>query len=171
MARFRGKLPPINSNKHYVHRTAVLIASGVLQENVIAESVVAPATVNAFSVEEGSVIKAVFVELWVIGSSTDTTTGTVSASVEKRPSSAPVMTFAQSVNLGAYPNKKNILYVTQGNVAGAGNAPAIPFLRQWFSIPKGKQRMGLSDRIVLNVSSSGTSAIQICGIFTYKEYR
>jgi len=161
---------PINSIKHYVHRTALNVASGVLQNDVVVQSVVAPATANAFSVKEGSLVKAVFLELWAVGSGVAGSNGTINASVEKVPASAPLMTFAQSVNLGAYPNKKNLLYVTQGNVSSTFTAPAIPFLRQWFSIPKGKQRMGLSDQIILNISSSGAGSLQVCGIYTYKEY-
>ncbi len=171
MARFSRVRPVINSNKHFVHRTNVAVASGAILVNDIVDSVVAPATANSFNVEEGSVVKAVYVEIWIIGNAADTTLGVVIGTVEKIPNNAPQMTFAQSVNLGAYPNKKNILYTTQGIVANGTGGPAIPFIRQWISIPKGKQRMGLTDRIVLNLSSSGTAGINVCGIFIYKEYR
>ncbi len=169
MARmFRRKLPPINSNKHYVHRTALTIAVGAIQNVIVVQSVVAPATANSFSVEEGSIVKAIFVEIWAIA---DTGLTAFTMSVEKRPSSSPAMTFAQSANMGAYPNKKNILLTTQGLLADKTAGPAIPLYRQWIPIPKGKQRMGLSDELVLNVSNIGGNTFQVCGIFTYKEYR
>ncbi len=78
------------------------------------------------------------------------------------------MTYAQSLNLGAYPNKKNILYTTQG-VIGGRDTQAIPVMRQWLLIPKGKQRMGLADKVEVTIASTGT-AMQRCGIFTFKEY-
>ncbi len=79
------------------------------------------------------------------------------------------MTLAQSQNLGAYPNKKNILYTTQGILADANDGgPTIPLIRGWIKIPKGKQRMGLDDRIVVNITAVG--ALRLCGISTFKEY-
>ncbi len=167
----RRMVAPINANKHYVHLTNGETGSGGLFTQNIAVAVVAPATSNAFDVEEGSIVKAVFIELWCAGAGGTGADTQFSASVEKRPSDAPIMTPAQSLNLGAYKNKKNILYFTQG-VIGAhvdGNQ-GVPLLRQWFKIPKGKQRMGLGDRIVLNIGTVGTG-INRCGFMTYKEYR
>ncbi len=171
LLKHRRMVPPINSVKHYVHRTNVTLASAAIQNNLVATSVVAPATGSAADVREGSVIKAIFVEIWLLGGTTsaDTTTQFLIA-VEKVPTSAILMTHAQSLNLGAYPNKKNILYTTQGVLTGELNGPqAVPIIRGWIMIPKGKQRMGLGDRLVVNIANTGVS-LQICGIFTYKEY-
>ncbi len=169
MAR-RRPMVIIQSIKHYVHQNTLLIASGAIQNFAVADAVVAPAVGNAFDVAEGSVLKAVYIELWVIGASTTGTSSVFNMTIEKVPSNAPLMTFAQSQNLGAYANKKNILYVTQGIItAQIDGANPIPMHRAWILIPKGKQRMGAGDSIRLNVSA--IADIRVCGIFTYKEYK
>ncbi len=168
MARLRRMLAPITSIKHYVHHPQSGVASGAVLTFSVATSVVAPASANAFNVVQGSVIKAVFIEFWVFSIGADVETS-FTVSVEKIPSGLLPMTFAESINLGAYENKKNILYVTQGLVGSRGSGSPVPIIRQYFKIPRGKQRMGLGDRIVVNLSSVGQT-MQICGITTYKEY-
>ncbi len=79
------------------------------------------------------------------------------------------MTAAQSAALHAYDNKKNVLYHTQG-LTNDADADAIPFIRQWFKIPKGKQRFGLDDTLLLAVHSQALDHV-ICGFMTYKEYK
>ncbi len=160
--------PVIKTIKHYVHRTNVAVASAAIQNNIVAESVAGEATASAAEVKEGSIIKAVYIELWLRSNGTSGQANQFLVALEKVPSSAPLMTAAQSLNLGAYPNKKNILYTTQGVLSGSDTS-GIPVIRQFFLIPKGKQRMGLSDRIVLNFAPLG-QACQDCGFFTYKEY-
>ncbi len=169
MARHRGMQAPINSIKHYVHRTNVGVATGALQSNIISESVVAPATANAFSVKEGAIIKAVYVELWLIHVGAASTVSQVAIILEKKPGNGTDMTAAQALNLGAYPNKKNIFYVSQGLLTSREVGGPIPLIRQWILIPKGKQRQGLDDQIILHVAPVGATA-NVCGIFTYKEY-
>ncbi len=169
MARHRRMLAPIVSRKHYVHRTNVSLASGALTANLVADAVVAPATTNAFDVIEGSVIKAVHIEMWYRSGGVAGSTTQFILIVEKLPTGNPIMTAAQSLNLGAYPNKKNILYTTQG-VIGGTDSNSVAVLRDWVLIPKGKQRMGLGDRIVVNVSTVG-QAMNNCGLFTYKEFQ
>ncbi len=165
----RRMLSPIVSVKHYVHHTNAAIASGAIGRFVIAHSVVAPATGNAFDVQEGSVIKAVFIEFWLLSEGAAGSTTQFAVTVEKQPGNTVDMTAAQILNLGAYPNKKNIFYVTQGVMSGE-DTNSVPILRQWFKIPKGKQRMGLDDQIVVNFGPIGQSTRR-CGITTYKEYR
>ncbi len=168
----RRMLAPINTIKHYVHRSNVSVVTGTLQTNPIVESVAGAADANAFEVKEGSVVKAIYVELWVTPTGASGTNTQVILILEKEPGGITVpMTFAQSQNLGAYPNKKNILFVTQGvQTSSLNGANAVVLMRNWFLIPKGKQRMGLGDRLVLHVSNLGTNA-QSCGLFTYKEFR
>ncbi len=172
MARHRRMLAPINANKHYVGQTFATLASSAIVVKPIADAVVAPASSTAFDVEEGSVVKAIFVEIWLSGAGVTGQQISFSITVEKLPSNVAQMTFTQSANLGAYTNKKNILYTTQGILGSAesGNQ-SVPLIRQWIAIPKGKQRMGLGDRLVLNISNLSTISINHCGMFIYKEYR
>ncbi len=78
------------------------------------------------------------------------------------------MTFAEQTALHSYNQKNLVFYHTQG-ITNDQDADATPFLRQWFKIPKGKQRMALGDNLLVSVSVQALDNI-ICGFATYKEY-
>ncbi len=169
MAR-RRMLAPIVSKKHYIQLTDTQIASGAILANQLVDAAPAPATTAFFTVVEGSVVKAIYCEYWLLpnGASNDSTQ--FIGVLEKVPQGAAAVTVAQITSLQSYDNKKNILYTTQGvlNMAVDGQG-AIPVSKQWFMIPKGKQRMGLGDRVVFTFFTLGTT-MRICGFITYKEY-
>ncbi len=170
--RHRRVLAPINTIKHYVHLPTGSIAAGAILNHVVVSGVtVATAGANAFDVEEGAVIKAVHIELWIINNGTETQTSQFEVIIEKLSTGNPLMSFAQSSSLGAYPNKKNILYTTQGILGAAVSGSPLPILKFWVLIPKGKQRFGLGDRLVVNIASFGAPTMQRCGLSTYKEYK
>ncbi len=161
---------PINSVKHYVQFSNATLATGASITQVLVNAVVAPATASTASVKEGSIIKAVFIEKWLVGDSgVDGTPSQFVLTVEKKRDAEPDMTAAQSNTLAAYPNKKNILYTTMGIITNSKNGgPTAPVLRSWIKIPKGKQRFGLGDELVVNIAAIVT--IRHCGFSTYKEY-
>lgn len=157
--------PVIQTNKHYRQLTPGTVGLASIVELVIAESVARQDANANNEVSEGAVVKAVFVEMWL--TSDDATQGSIVATVEKVPSGATAMTYAQSISMYTYPNKKNVLATHQGLVAPNVQS-GIPVFREWIPIPKGKQRMGLGDKIVLNISGISNGA-NYCGFFTYKE--
>ncbi len=171
MPRHRRMLAPINANKHYVHRTNATFTSGSINNNVLVDAVFAPANTNAFDVEEGSVVKAIHIEHWLQNEGASGTSTQCTYIVEKVPSNQAAVSAAQLANLGGYPNKKNILFSFQGNLSAAvDGAPSVNIANGWLLIPKGKQRMGLGDRLVASFTSVGES-VNICGLATYKEFR
>ncbi len=172
MARFRRRmLAPINTIKHFVARTATVTAANTIANLVVADASIAPASANTNDVLEGAIIKAVRIELWMaLVQSTVTNTSQATFIVEKVPAGQTPATVAQLLNLQAYPNKKNILYTFQGLAPNAVVANPIPFLREWVLIPKGKQRFGLGDSLVLSFVSVA-QAVETCGMFIYKEHR
>ncbi len=126
-----------------------------------------PADADAVSdVRVGSTIKAIFLELWL--TSDDATQSSGIISLEKLPLATDPMTVGDSAALDTYHNKNNVFYVTQG-LMGPAVGNAVPFLRGWFKIPKGKQRMNELSRINLNISAV-LDGLRICGIVIYKEY-
>ncbi len=140
----------------------------MLNQNVI--DAVIPSAVNLVNeVEEGSVVKAVFIERWIQSDGVETTRTQFNLTIEKVPAGQAPMTQVQSLNAGSYPNKKNILYMSQGILGGEGTQGAVPIIRNWFKIPKGKQRFGLGDRLFVNIAMLGQQA-EACGFATYKEY-
>ena len=157
--------PVINTNKHYVQVSLATILAGARLNTFIANAVDAPLANSAAEVRQGSVIKAVYIEMWV--RTNDTSPGTALISFMKLPGTAVAPTFAQLIALHSYENKKNIFYHTQG-LTNDQDADAIPFIRGWFKIPKGKQRQGLGDSLILSISAQALDQ-NICGFMVYKE--
>ena len=164
-------LAPIQSIKHYVQFASATITEGTVGLRELVEAVsVAAVGAATDEVEEGSVVKAVFVELWLSANGTSGQTSQFTLIVEKIPAGQDSATFTQMNNLGAYPNKKNILYTTHGILGSAVNGPTVPLIRNWVLIPKGKQRMGLGDVLAMTIAA-GAEPMQNCGFTTYKEYK
>ncbi len=160
--------PIIQSIKHYVQLPQVVLATGVNRVDVIVDGTsVAAVGAATNEVEEGSLVKNVYFEFWIMAN--QGTQGSCQSSIEKRPSEAPAMTFAQASTLAAYGNKKNILQTFQGLTPGNATAP-LSLFKGWIKIPKGKQRIGLGDKIVLNTSPI-TGGGLLCGFCVYKEYK
>jgi len=158
--------PIIHSNKHYVQQTRSQVATVSTTAIDIILSVESTIANAVDEVVEGTVIKAVFVEMWLLDSSND---GSFIVTLMKDPSGLAAMGFANANALGNYTNKKNILYNTQGLSPNNGVGNPVPIIRQWFKIPKGKQRFGLGDKLRLYITNNGLNNLEFCGFFTYKE--
>lgn len=168
--RHRAMRAPINSIKHYVNRPNVQVLTGAERTDKIVLGVAAPATATTAEVIQGAVVKAVYLEFWIGGDGSTGNESQFNFTVEKKRETETDITNAQMNNLMSYPNKKNILFTSQGIIpAMLDGGMTIPVIRNWVKIPKGKQRIGLDDEIVVNVSS--VDAIRYCGFATYKEYR
>ncbi len=168
----RRMVAPINSIKHYVARTNTGVASGAISTEVLVDAVsVASVGASPDEVEEGSTVKAVWLEYWSLATGVTDSNTQVTAILEKVPAGQASVTFAQLVNLGSYPNKKNVLNTFQGNQGAQINGNgSISLMRGWYKIPKGKQRFGLGDKLVFTYTTSG-SAAALCGMAIYKEYK
>ncbi len=158
--------PIIHSTKHYVQQTRSQVATVSLASIDIIDSVESTLANVVDEVAEGSLVKAVFVEMWLLDTAND---GSFVVTLGRYPSGLSAATFANSNALGAYNNKKNILYVTQGLSPNNGVGNPVPIIRQWFKIPKGLQRFGLGDKLRLTITNNGLNDLEFCGFFTYKE--
>ena len=118
---------PINSRKHIVQHTQAVVASGSVTTNVIVRALAVQDVDNAFEVTEGAVVKAAYIERWIGSNTGIEPAGSVVMIIEKAPAGVANPTIAQMSTLDAYPNKKNILYTTQG-IVGSNTANPIPFL-------------------------------------------
>ena len=161
------RLSPINSEKHIVQQSLATITGGESTSFVIAEAIGSPTATDPREVEIGATIKAVYIEMWIASSANNH--GTATAVLAKFPAGSD-FSFSNMTNLHNSINKKNILYTTQG-LSPDANANPVPFLRAWYKIPKGKQRMGAGDKIQLVIAALiPTVDIDICGLFIYKRY-
>ncbi len=165
----RRMVAPIISDKHFVPKTNLAVASGSVAGITIVAAV-ARGTVRTatFQVDEGSVVKAVHAEYWLNGQAAGGADTQFTFVFLKSPNNAPDPDATDMANLGSYVNKKNILFITQGVLAGVGTQ-SIPIIRDWIKIPKGKQRIGLGDQIKAFLLPTG-EPIQICGMAIFKEY-
>ncbi len=157
--------PVINSEKHIVQISLSAVASGAISNLVFATAVAVPAA-TLTEVREGCIIKAIYLELWI--SSDDAGSGTAIVTLERvNGATTTLMTVAESAALGSYDNKKNVLHTQMGLTPSNVQYPMASLLG-WFKIPKGKQRFGLGDRIVVNVHGQ-SNGVSMCGFGLYKE--
>lgn len=161
-------LAPIHTIKHYVHRANTNIATGVALVINVVNVVAKGATRDSpDDIEEGAIIKAVHFEYWITGV-LDGATSQFAFIVAKLPSGSTNPTATDMANLGSWENKRNILFSSQGVLPEGESGQSIPVIREWLKIPKGKQRFGLQDRLIVAFFAVGT--LQVCGLSTYKEY-
>ena len=156
--------PRVNTEKHIRQLPIDSVGTGTINNATVLVAVDQPSS-NAIDVRVGSVVSAVYIELWVLAGSQQP--GSITVTLEKLVAGQTPMSFVQGALLNEYPNKKNIFYTTQGVTPDANGNP-VPFVRQWIKIPRGKQRMGLGDSMVLNVQANVENET-ICGVFIYKE--
>jgi len=160
---------PLITIKHMVNIENAQIASGASDSIELVQAVAQTAVANNTDVVEGSVVKTVFVEMWIKSFAAAGEDTKFQLVLEKISENSVPITFTEMNNLMTYPNKKNILYTSQG-VIGDLTTQSIPIVRQWFMIPKGKQRFGLGDELVVTVSATA-AVIQRCGLSIYKEWK
>jgi len=159
--------PVIHATKHYVQMSRSAVLTVAIVNNDIIHSVAIPNKDAVDEVEEGAVVKAVYIELWILDDGNDGS-NIVVLSKEQADSVGPA--FGNMNALGTYPNKKNILFTQQGLTSNDGITGPINVMRAWYKIPKSKQRFGLGDRLVLTIANNGAQSINFCGFATYKEY-
>ncbi len=142
------------------------VTGGTVVNKIIVVGRARDALAAVDDVAEGSLVKAVYLELW--GRAGSTTPASGQMIVQKLSSDTSNPTTTEMAALGDYDNKKNILYTTMG-LFNDQDADAIALFKGWIKIPKGKQRFGLNDKLNFSIFSP-TIDLQICGFATYKEY-
>ncbi len=160
--------PVISSEKHYIQNAQVDIPSLTVSSIPLVTSVHVQDKDVFAEVREGSVVKAIFLEVW-LQASTDADC-TFVCIVEKAMGTVVPPLIAEMNLLNSYLNKKNILFTSQGLLARDTGANPTPVLRQWIKIPRGKQRMGLGDKMRVVIASIGSAPIKLCMFATYKSY-
>ncbi len=156
--------PVVNTEKHYQQSSLGSVASGAITNIEVLNAVAVPTATN--EVRQGSIVSAIYVEMWI--TTDDANQGSSIVTLEKVPGAVTTfMTAADSATLGNYDNKKNIFFTQMGLTPGQNQFP-MATIKGWFKIPKGKQRMGLDDKIHLNLHGQ-SNGLAFCGFTTYKE--
>ncbi len=158
--------PIINSEKRIVQQTLGNVPTATVGTILIASCVQDPIATSPTQIRPGTAVKAVYVELWILGSGAQVATST--AILYKLSSGGADPDSTEMGNLNAWANKKNILESHQG-INGDNNSNPIPVFRNWIKIPKGKQRFGLGDNLKIAIKSI-TDEVEFCGLFIFKAY-
>ncbi len=159
--------PVIQSVKHYVQFPIDQILTGTAQNIRLIDSVESTVANLANEVSEGSMVKAIYIELWL---QNEGNLGESIVTVTKDQQNTNGPSFAQLAALFTYNNKKNVLFTHQGLTSNDGVSGPVNILRSWIKIPKGKQRFGLNDRVHLSISNTSANDLVRCGFAIYKEY-
>lgn len=162
-------LAPIITIKHYVQAENAALADAARRAINLVDAVGQAAVSTTDHVVEGSLVKNIYIELWVKSNATAGTENKFQFVIEKVQAGFAAITFTQMNNLMAYENKRNIFYFTQG-VVGDLTTASQPVFRGWLKIPRGKQRFALGDKLVMSLSATGAT-MNNCGFATYKEYK
>ncbi len=159
--------PRVTARKHYVQISLAAVASGAITNLTIADARQDPDRTVPNEIREGAVVTAVYCEMWI--QSDDATAGSSIITLVKIPGSGASanMTTTESALLNDYDNKKNVFHTQMGLTPNNTQFP-MATIKGWFKIPKGKQRFGLLDRLMLNVHGQ-SNGLTLCGFFIYKE--
>ncbi len=158
--------PVVNTKKHFIQESIFTIAAGAIRNDVLAVAAPDPDPTVFQEVREGSIISAVYIEMWV--TSDDAAIGNTIWTLEKLSgASNNFMNAGDSAALQSYDNKKNILHTQMGLVGPNTQYPSM-IVKGWFKIPKSKQRFGIEDTLVANLFAQG-NGLTGCGISIYKE--
>ncbi len=158
--------PMVHSIKHYVQFSIRTVTGGAVLTESLAAGVARDAVNLVNEVQEGSTVKAIYLELWVRAGSTTPSSGQLI--VYKKQTDATNPSVADMAALGDWDNKRNIFYTTMG-LFNDQDADAIALFKGWIKIPKGKQRFTIGDDLNFSIFAATIDA-QICGFCTYKEY-
>ncbi len=157
----------IHSRKHYVQTSLATVTGGAKADVDLVEAIEQGVQGSPNTVTEGALVKAVYIEDWL--RTGDTATGSFIAVLYKVPGTGVNFTTAQLAAVGDAENKKNIFFFSQGLVNDQ-DSNATPLAKNWFKIPKSKQRFGLGDRLVWTIFAQAAIDLHRCGFSTYKEY-
>ncbi len=159
----------IQSKKHIFQISQSTVAQAAAATTTFLQSQEgAPTAPN--HVAEGAIVKACYVEFWVSMDSASVV-GSYTIVLLKDPGGSNTPNSANLAALHDYSNKKNILFTGQG-LLSPSDGGQVAVMRSWYKIPKGKQRMGLGDRmrIVLRNNNVADIDINFCGLVLFKEY-
>jgi len=161
--------PVIKSKKHIFQISQATVGQALVSHSILVTAIEGTSTTPT-NVEEGAIVKACYVEFWVSQDSASVV-GSYTVALYKDPNGTGIATTTNMAALHDYANKKNIFFTAQGLLT-PNDGGQVPVLRGWYKIPKGKQRFGLSDRLIITIRNNNVTAVDVnfCGIAIYKEY-
>ncbi len=152
---------PINSVKNILDATALTVSAGVIT-TVDLMTVVNDYAGGAIEVPVGAVVRGVYLFFQI---QPQTLKVAIEAYVAKVP---PGLTLPVPGATGGDSGRRFILHEEKGIPGPSNNGSPPSTFRGYVKLPRGRQRVGESDRLVLRVSSAG--AYDMCAKAIYKWY-
>ncbi len=137
---------------------------GAGQQTVLIEAKQNHDETIATDVAVGTIVKAIYIEVWVLGGTADE--GSFIFAIEKLNQGSAGLGFASMADLHNYANKANIFFTSEGLTADQNGNPT-PIYRDWLKIPKGKQRFALGDKLAFTISAVADPTTR-CGCAIFK---
>ncbi len=156
--------PIVNTEKRIFQITLGTAAVGGAALRIPIKCVQDPVASAPDEIPPGAVVKAAYVELWLLGD--QQTVSTSSTIVYRTMGNSTAPTAAEMQDLNSWPGKKNILEMHQGLIGAADTNP-VPFYRNWIKIPKGKQRFGIGDTLSISIKAISNDT-EFCGVVIFK---
>ncbi len=158
--------PKVITRKHIVQLSLQTATAGNRTNNALIEGVDALAKNTPSEVTEGSSVDSIYCEFWL--TSNTASMGSAVFIIEKISGTGTTSAnAAEMAALDTYHNKKNILYTFQG-LTNNNVGVSMPIIRKWVKIPRGKNRFGLGDELVMTYLAQ-TEDHKLCGFAVYKE--
>ncbi len=183
MARFNRSRHPIDSRKHIIDTQGIVTAS-TSEAITIAQGLdSADISVNANQCESGSTVTSFFLSVFYLieGNITASNVPVINWYIiydrAGRLHNNGSPTFGVGTRdlpiagaTGLSPNRNQILHEEKGLTTSVSDGSTPMVFKGVIKIPRGKQRMGVGDKILL-VHSAGTEPMNFCFKAIYKDYR
>ncbi len=160
-------LRPIRSIKHVVDVQGALTTGGQNDVVPLVDAIDSPTTADVDSVEVASRVSSIYLNVQVYATS-EASLANVYMYVMKNPGNNLTPPAPNAV--GAADEKKFIIHQEMRMMGGATTENPITLFSGVIKIPRGYQRFGFKDRLIINISTPGNS-IDYCFQCIYKELR
>ncbi len=166
--RFRS-MSPINRVKHVVDSSGAVVGGTSSRNDIVTTAVVRPDPYNpSFSVL-GSTINAIFLSIFVIGSTGAPLSGPIDWYIAKsRSGQNPTTNFPEPGNTGVSEVRSQIFHEEKG-LSGSGDGTPMVF-KGVIAIPKHMRRVREGDVIFVKISATTGDTNNFCIKAIYNEF-
>ncbi len=160
---------PVNSIKHITDNQGGLVAA-TRTDIILASAVDAPSTSTPNEVAIGGRVNSLFLNVQIVNTS-DVALANAYFIIYKNPGANVASANIPDANVtGSSDFRKNIFHTEMAMMSDTGDSIPITLFKGVLKLPQRFQRMGINDRIVIQLFTPGTSA-EFCVQSIYKEFR
>ncbi len=167
----RSNLRPIHSIKHVVDLQGGNIGDTPSTVNLVA-TVDAPVVTNPTEVETGSRVNSLFLNVQVLSTAQTVLNNLYFMIYKNAGNNIPLSNIPEANKVGSSDFKTKVFHQEMSMLSDAADSIPITMFKGVLKIPRHMQRMGINDRIDLQIFTETVSNTQdFCIQSIYKEYR